>query len=169
MYDETSISLAMHCWLYMSPDRDSRKHAASIIGVLFGGLEENLPQVGPGVKVIAVRSVTIDAINLRVSSILGDETVLDENLEGELYALDCFSKSRHPFSSAFIRFRIYDHVVNALQRQLKNGSPQFTVDVLQTGHILLGSVLCIHKYLFLTQLPNFLGIFPHPQKMVTRR
>lgn len=112
-----------------------------VIVHLFEGSEEDLPQLaGLGVKEIAVRSVTIDTINLRISSILSDETVLDQTLELELVALDGFTRSRHPFSSVFIHFRMYDHVANALQRQLKNGSSRCMNDVLSAGDTLLWSV-----------------------------
>ena len=135
MYDETSIALAMHCWLYMSTDRQHRKEAVKLVTALFGGAEKEY--AGPFIKDMAARTVSVDAITLRVSAALNNEKLLDEGLAEELVAFGCFAATRQPFSSAFLHAKMYKDVVNALQRQLKMGSVKSTNDVLREGHTLL--------------------------------
>lgn len=130
LYDDNTIGLVMHCWLNMSVDREHREHAVDVIHLLFSEIEAPAPDV---IMDKAVRVVTVDMINMRIRSILGDAKMLDAGLEDEMESLRFFVRSERPWSIAFANARLYEPIVHALERQLKNGSPQTMQSVLSVG------------------------------------
>lgn len=128
----------MQCWLNMSVNREHRQHVVNVVFLLFSEVEASVPEA---VMDKAVRAVTVDMINMRMRSILEDARMVDVSLEDEMGCLRLFVGAERPWSIAFANAKLYEPIVNALERQLKNGSPLATQSVLSVGINLIQYVL----------------------------
>jgi hypothetical protein len=111
----------------MSENRSDRKLALHLIRLCFPHADD-FPDYALD---LAVRDVTVDAINLCVTQMLLNE--MDEALRDELEALTPFTTSDHPFQTESFRARIYDPTAKALQRQAQRGRPLHTPEVFLAG------------------------------------
>ena len=140
MYDEITIALTMHCWLNMSTGRTNHKYVVYFLHQLFGRMPMDTPL---DVLDKAIDVVTADTIILRIKQVLLDPNMIDEAIEDELYALKPFIVTDRPCIQIFIQGRVYHSVAQALERQLRVGSPQFSRAVLHARCLLISYVLTI--------------------------
>lgn len=130
MYDETSISLVMHCWLYMSSNYEYRQSALFAVHALF----QNPRSVPSGAKELAVKTVTIDHFIERFVGTLREGTILDGPLEEELWAFFQFVITENPYALAFVNAEVYCDIAGALQYQMHHGTEKLAYDIFSLSH-----------------------------------
>lgn len=130
MYDEISISLVMHCWLYMSSNHEYRQSALYAVHALF----QNPRNVPSGAKELAVKTVTIDIFIEKFVGVLREGTVFDGPLEEELWAFFQFVMTEDYYALTFVKAGIYCDIAFALGNQLHDGTEKLAYDIFTLGH-----------------------------------
>jgi len=141
----------MHCWMYMSTDRENRKTAITLVYELFGAGKID-PSVPFDCIDKAVRAVTVDSMTLRIKQCLLDTELADEAIGEELLAFESFVIAPHPWAQAFLRARPYDHVAQAILHHLKTGVNEFTPTILHMGCSLLFNFQSMSKETMVTMV-----------------
>lgn len=117
MYNETSLGLAMNCWLNMSPGCLSRSFIMDVIILLFETQRSSSAYPKDALD-IAVRAVGIEQVNRCFKQALLDDSTIDDNLYLELRAFLPFFDKARPFLRHFNEEMVSDDVTKALARQL---------------------------------------------------
>jgi hypothetical protein len=138
MYDDTTISLVIQCWLHIPIHREDRKHATNAVFYLLVKLHPDAP---PDVLDKIFDSIPVETITRRIKKTLLDPRLLNGALCQELCAIQAFSQSRRPWGDAFLRGRVCDSVCQAIVRQIEIGSEEQTYHILHVGDYLLRCVV----------------------------
>ncbi|KAF9528640.1 hypothetical protein CPB83DRAFT_305484 [Crepidotus variabilis] len=117
MYDATTISLVMHCWVFMSHNPINRLSASACARYLFFQTEV-IPPPPAGVRYTALLSVSLETFVSREKLALENSDLLGEALAMEFKAIDPFSGQNSDLSQAFVDRKFCTAIVNALYRQV---------------------------------------------------
>ena len=118
MYDDTTISLIIHCWLRTPIHLGDRKHA---INAVFYLLIKRHPDAPPDVLDKIFDSIPVETITRYINKMLLDPRLVDGALCQELYVIQAFSQSRRLWGDAFLRGWVCDSVCEAILRQIEIG------------------------------------------------
>ncbi|KAF9458232.1 hypothetical protein BDZ94DRAFT_118796 [Collybia nuda] len=130
MHDEPTLSLVMHCWLYMSSCFEYRQCALFAVQALF----QNPRDTPPGLKELAVQTVTVEILCERFVDNLRQGKLVDRALEEEIWAFFQFATTPYPFSLTFTHAEVYNDISRALTHQLHFGTEQWTSDIFNISH-----------------------------------
>jgi hypothetical protein len=137
VHDEYSISLVMHCWMYMSPNFEYRQYALFAVQTLF----QDVRNTPPGIKERAIETVTIDVMLQQFGYMLRQEPgLIDAAFEEELWTFFQFATMDHPLALTFANAMIYSDLADALQYQLHHGTEKWTYDIFNLSHQMIKSV-----------------------------
>lgn len=138
MYDKGTLALMMHCWINVSMDRQHRKPVTDLVRCIFTNLPEGIQT---DIMDEAIDAVTIEAFDARIRQVLEDPCMIDETIIEESFALIPLLVADRPWRLAFTPTRVYKYLVEALQRQVQNGSPEHTPEAMHAGYRFLQYVL----------------------------
>lgn len=127
MYDETSLSLAMHCWLYMSSEPPSNdappkqyNDPYQLLRVILMDGARHAVTPKDAVK-RAMELVEIDTIISCVGSRISDANTLAETLKSDLTFVSLFLGVDEATALAFAHARFYETMAEGVCRQLSSG------------------------------------------------
>lgn len=147
MYDETSLSLAMHCWLYMSSEPPSNdtppKHYNDPYQLLQVLLMDGARRAVTPKNAVkrAMEVVEIDTIISCVGSRISDANTLGETLRSDLTLISLFIGVDEATTLAFAHARFYEMMAEGVCRHLSSGVTSETQHINKMAGSIMESVI----------------------------